>query len=116
MSPSTGFSKTYYLAKLSDIMYELLIHPGDAKQRLFASEISIKYILSFPVPEQIKPFKKIVVERLLKEEIGDPNESFEICEFKFIFSGMRLTAVVKIIKELNDLFIAMREYSGEEKI
>ncbi len=109
-------NQTSYISKLSDLMYELLVHPGDAKERLLNNETKIKYILSFPVPESIKPIKRRILENLFNEKVSDPNDLIEINDFKFLFNNKRKATAAKIIKDLNSLLSSMKEYKDQTDV
>lgn len=113
MFKDTGISYNNYFSKFSGFIYNILVHPGDAKERLKANETQIKYILSFPVPEHIKPIKIRILENLLNEKIGDPNSNITIGEFKYLFSNKRKTTAAKIIKDLNSLLSSMKEHKDQ---
>ena len=46
-------SKRYFLEKTSNLLYNLLIGPGDAKSRLRENELLIMYTLHLDIPDEL---------------------------------------------------------------
>jgi hypothetical protein len=97
-------SRTYFLEKTSNLLYDLLVGKGDAKSRLRENELNIMYILHLDIPSKLKPKQKEIIAKLSKKETLQVDKYIIASSFQHTLSGMRNSTAAEIIKKISSLY------------
>ncbi len=95
---------TYFLEKSSNLIQKLIIGQGTAKQRLLDCEIEFCLAFSIPIPNDLEPIRKKIIQELnQKREIGI-GDKIHLTSFQNTLYFMRNACASKIIGEIYDLY------------
>lgn len=106
----------YFIEKCSEVLYNLLIGEGNAKERLLQNQTKITLCLSINLPEEVTP-KKEKIESVLFAEPADIMGN-QILHTSYMNSvcKMRKAKAANVIKDLNELYWAVKYYEEDKEI
>src|ERR1700749_400191 len=94
-------SKTYFLEKASNLMYNLLIGKGDARSRLRENENMILFVLALNVPEEFTSEQKKILSSVTKKGALQIDDKIIVSAFSNSIARIQNSTASKIIQKLS---------------
>lgn len=88
----------YFIGKSSSLIYRLCIGEGKAKERLIECEHEIRCVLHAPIPDDLRPLRDQIKDRLFDSGVRNGETSINQSMF-----GKRNSTASKIIKDIYNL-------------
>lgn len=97
-------SKTYFLEKASNLMYDLLIGQGDARNRLRQNELLVLYVLVLDVPNDFIKEQKNILKFVTKKGGLQVDDKIIVTAFQHTISNIRNSTASRIIQRLHSFY------------
>ena len=95
---------TYFLEKSSSLIQKLITGQGTAKQRLMDCEIEFWLSFSIPIPTDLEPIRKNIIQELSKKKEIRIGENVHSTSYRNTLFAMRNARASKIIGDIYNLY------------
>jgi len=103
-------SSRYFIEKCSNLIYNLLVGEGNAKQRLKKCEIDLMFVMHIDLPNEFEKQRIQILKRLCRHEPIISDGKVKIDSFTQTILHMRNSTASKIIADIYNLFQNVKSY------